>query len=43
MVLHACITEQGAHEPEVDVVFVHGVRGGPFITWRKPGVQTKVG
>lgn len=25
--------------PDIDIVFIHGIRGGPFITWRKPGVQ----
>lgn len=30
-----------AEAPSIDVVFVHGIRGGPFVTWRRertPGV-----
>lgn len=29
--------------PAVDVVFLHGIRGGPFITWRRSGDPSVVG
>jgi len=31
----------GAHTPiapEYDVIFIHGIRGGPFVTWRRGGL-----
>ena len=29
------IQQDAGREPDIDIVFVHGIRGGPFVTWRK--------
>ena len=29
--------------PEYDIVFVHGIRGGPYVTWRKGGLPSMPG
>lgn len=32
------VNARGMNAPSVDIVFVHGIRGGAFVTWRREGV-----
>lgn len=33
--MHAELARGSAGAPDIDIVFVHGIRGGPFVTWRR--------
>ena len=46
---HETLAQRGTHAdpeegaPEMDIVFIHGIRGGAFITWRQEQALTRGG